>query len=67
MDHIFRTLQRFFDDDDSFQKLWRGPQRVFFLTSDARGPEKVRTMGVPYYQLLRSGEKGVYSNQPPRR
>jgi len=63
----FPDAPKIFDDDDSFQKLWRGPQRVFFLTSDVRGPERVRTMGVPYYQLLRSGEKGVYSNQPPRR
>jgi 4-amino-4-deoxy-L-arabinose transferase-like glycosyltransferase len=63
----FPDAPKIFDDDDSFQKLWSSPQRVFFLTFDARGPEKVRTMGVPYYQLLRSGEKGVYSNQPSRR
>jgi 4-amino-4-deoxy-L-arabinose transferase-like glycosyltransferase len=63
----FPDAPKIFDDDDSFQKLWSSPQRVFFLTFDARGPEKVRTMGVPYYQLLRSGEKGVYSNRPPRR
>jgi 4-amino-4-deoxy-L-arabinose transferase-like glycosyltransferase len=63
----FPDAPKIFDDDDSFQKLWAGPQRVFFLTFDARGPEKVRSMGVPYYQLLRSGEKGVYSNQPTRR
>ena len=63
----FSDAPKIFDDDSSFQKLWRSPQRVFFLTSDAHGPEKVRTMGVPYYQLLRSGEKGVYSNQPARR
>jgi hypothetical protein len=63
----FPDAPKIFDDDDSFQKLWHSPQRVFFLTSDARGPEKVRTMGVAYYQLLRSGEKGVYSNQPSRR
>jgi 4-amino-4-deoxy-L-arabinose transferase-like glycosyltransferase len=63
----FPDAPKIFDDDDSFQKLWSGPQRVFFLTFDARGPEKVRSMGVPYYQLLRSGEKGVYSNQPTRR
>ena len=63
----FPDAPRIFDDDDSFQKLWSSPQRVFFLTFDARGPEKVRTMGVPYYQLLHSGEKGVYSNQPTRR
>ncbi len=63
----FPDAPKIFDDDDSFQKLWSSPQRVFFLTFDARGPEKVRTMGAPYYQLLRSGEKGVYSNQPSRR
>jgi 4-amino-4-deoxy-L-arabinose transferase-like glycosyltransferase len=63
----FPDAPKIFDDDDSFQKLWSSPQRVFFLTFDARGPKKVRTMGVPYYQLLRSGEKGVYSNQPSRR
>jgi len=63
----FPDAPKIFDDDSSFQRLWRSPQRVFFLTSDAHGPEKVRTMGVPYYQLLRSGEKGVYSNQPARR
>jgi 4-amino-4-deoxy-L-arabinose transferase-like glycosyltransferase len=63
----FPDAPKIFDDDDSFQKLWSSPQRVLFLTFDARGPEKVRTMGVPYYQLLRSGEKGVYSNQPTRR
>jgi 4-amino-4-deoxy-L-arabinose transferase-like glycosyltransferase len=60
----FPDAPKIFDDDNSFQKLWRSPQRVFFLTSDAHGPERVRTMGVPYYQLLRSGEKGVYSNRP---
>jgi 4-amino-4-deoxy-L-arabinose transferase-like glycosyltransferase len=64
---FFPDAPRIFDDDASFQKLWLGPQRVFFLTSDAHGPEKVRTMGVPYYQLLRSGEKGVFSNQASRR
>ena len=63
----FPDAPKVFDDDNSFQKLWRSPQRVFFLTFDARGPEKVRTMGAPYYQLLRSGEKAVYSNQPARR
>jgi 4-amino-4-deoxy-L-arabinose transferase-like glycosyltransferase len=64
---FFPDAPRIFDDDDSFQKLWRSPQRVFFLTFDAHGPEKVRTMGVPYYQLLRSGEKGLFSNQSSRR
>ena len=64
---FFPDAPKIFDDDDSFQKLWLGPQRVFFLTSDVRGPERVRTMGVAYFQLLRSGEKGVYSNQPSRR
>jgi 4-amino-4-deoxy-L-arabinose transferase-like glycosyltransferase len=63
----FPDAPKIFDDDDSFQKLWNSPRRVFFLTFDAHGPEKVRSVGVPYYQLLRSGEKGVYSNQPPRR
>jgi hypothetical protein len=63
----FPDAPRIFDDDDSFQKLWSSPQRVFFLTFDARGPEKVAAMEVPYYQLLRSGEKGVYSNQPSHR
>jgi 4-amino-4-deoxy-L-arabinose transferase-like glycosyltransferase len=63
----FPDAPKIFDDDDSFQKLWTSPQRIFFLTFDARGSEKVRTMGVPYYQLLRSGEKAVYSNQPSRR
>jgi 4-amino-4-deoxy-L-arabinose transferase-like glycosyltransferase len=63
----FPDAPKIFDDDDSFQKLWTSPQRIFFLTFDARGSEKVRDMGVPYYQLLRSGEKGVYSNQPSRR
>jgi 4-amino-4-deoxy-L-arabinose transferase-like glycosyltransferase len=63
----FPDAPKLFDDDDSFQKLWRSPQRVFFLTFDAHGPEKVRSMGVAYYQLLRSGEKGVFSNQPSRR
>ena len=63
----FPDAPKLFDDDDSFQKLWRSPQRVFFLTFDAHGPEKVHSMGVAYYQLLRSGEKGVFSNQPSRR
>jgi 4-amino-4-deoxy-L-arabinose transferase-like glycosyltransferase len=63
----FPDAPRIFDDDLSFQKLWSSPQRVFFLTFDARGPERVGAMRVPYYQLLRSGEKGVYSNQPSRR
>jgi hypothetical protein len=63
---FFPDAPKIFDDDDSFQKLWRGPHRAFFLTFDAHGPERVRAMGVPYYQLLRSGEKGVFSNQPSR-
>jgi len=63
----FPDAPRIFDDDHSFQKLWSSPQRVFFLTFDARGPERVGAMRVPYYQLLRSGEKGVYSNKPSRR
>jgi 4-amino-4-deoxy-L-arabinose transferase-like glycosyltransferase len=63
----FPDAPKIFDDDNSFEQLWRSPQRVFFLTFDARGPEKVRALGIPYYQLLRSGEKSVYSNQPSRR
>jgi len=63
----FPDAPKIFDDDESFQKLWRSPQRVFFLTSDIHGPERVRVLDVPHYQLLRSGDKGVYSNQPSRR
>jgi 4-amino-4-deoxy-L-arabinose transferase-like glycosyltransferase len=64
---FFPDAPKIFDDDDSFQKLWRGPRRIFFLTFDARGPERLRAIGVPYFQLLRSGEKGVFSNRPARR
>ncbi|HEY6268024.1 MAG TPA: glycosyltransferase family 39 protein [Candidatus Acidoferrum sp.] len=61
---LFPDSPQVFEDDASFAKLWVGSGRVFFVDINATGVEKLKTLQAPYYEMARSGEKRVYSNQP---
>ena len=60
---LFPDAPRVFDDDASFAALWRGPQRVYFITPDAARARWLETMA-PAYELATSGGKYVFSNRP---
>jgi 4-amino-4-deoxy-L-arabinose transferase-like glycosyltransferase len=61
---LFPDSPPVFENDASFTKLWTGPSKVFFFTTDTKGVEKLKSLPVPYYEVARSGEKTVYSNRP---
>jgi 4-amino-4-deoxy-L-arabinose transferase-like glycosyltransferase len=61
---LFPDSPQVFEDDASFAKLWAGSGRVFFIATDDKGVEKLRSLPAPYYEVTRSGEKTVYSNRP---
>lgn len=63
---LFPDSPKIFEDDQSFEQMWRGPHRVFFLTFNADGPEKVQHAGIPVFDLMQSGEKAVLSNRPSK-
>ena len=60
---LFPDSPKVFENDESFAQLWCGNQRVFFLTFDSKGPERLRALQAPYFELMHSGEKAVFSNQ----
>ena len=62
---LFPDSPQVFEDDASFAKLWVGPGRVFFIATNAKGVEKLKSLRAVYYEVARSGEKTVYSNRPP--
>jgi hypothetical protein len=61
---LFPDSPPVFEDDGSFEKLWRGPGRVFFIARNAKSVDKLKPLAAPYYEVARSGEKAVYSNRP---
>ncbi len=61
---LFPDSPPVFEDDASFEKLWLGLGRVFFIARNAQGVEKLKPLAAPYYEVARSGEKAVYSNRP---
>ena len=60
---LFPDSPKIFDDDESFARMWRGPRRVFFLTFKSNATDRLRSLGTPVYELMRSGEKAVSSNR----
>jgi len=61
---LFPDSPPVFEDDASFRKLWLGPGRIFFFTTNAQGVEQLKSLAAPYYEVAHSGEKAVYSNRP---
>jgi 4-amino-4-deoxy-L-arabinose transferase-like glycosyltransferase len=61
---LFPDSPPVFEDDASFEKLWLGPGRVFFIARNAKSIDKLKPLPAPYYEVARSGEKAVYSNRP---
>lgn len=61
---LFPDSPQVFEDDASFAKLWHGPGRVFFITPNDKGLDKLESLGAPYYTVASAGGKSVYSNQP---
>jgi len=61
---LFPDSPAVFEDNSSFQKLWRGPGRVFFVVYDPSGKAKLDALGPPVFEIARSGGKTVYSNRP---
>ncbi len=61
---LFPDAPPIFEDDASFPRLWLGPQRVFFLTFNEKGVERLRALKAPYYEIMHSGYKTVFSNRP---
>jgi len=61
---LFPDSPAVFEDNSSFQKLWQGPGRVFFVAYDPAGKAKLDTLGISIFEIARSGGKTVYSNRP---
>jgi 4-amino-4-deoxy-L-arabinose transferase-like glycosyltransferase len=58
----FPDAPEIFDDDASFEKLWRSEQRVFFWTEDDTVPSYVKDAGA--CELAKWGGKLVLTNGP---
>ncbi len=58
----FPDAPQIFDDDKSFEKLWRSGQRVFLWTEEDEVPIYVKNAG--YCQLAKWGGKLVITNGP---
>ena len=61
---LFPDCPAVFEDDSSFRKMWLGSGRVYFVTFDKRGQEKLDGIGSPYFPIGKSGGKTVFSNHP---
>lgn len=61
---LFPDAPQIFEDNASFPGLWLGPQRVFFLTFNNKGVERLRALNAPYYEIMHSGDKTLFSNRP---
>lgn len=61
---LFPDSPAVFEDNSSFQKLWQGPGRVFFVAYDPSGKAKLDALGSPTFEIAKSGGKTVYSNRP---
>ncbi len=58
----FPDAPALFETQESFAKLWRGPQRVFVWT-DQDDPKELQ--GLPHFLLARRGGKTIFTNQQP--
>jgi hypothetical protein len=58
----FPDAPALFETQESFAKLWRGPQRVFVWT-DQDDPNELQAL--PYFLLARRGGKTIFTNQQP--
>jgi len=56
----FPDAPALFETQESFDKLWRGPQRVFVWT-DQDDPKELQ--GLPHFLLARRGGKTIFTNQ----
>ncbi|HXY13428.1 MAG TPA: glycosyltransferase family 39 protein [Terriglobales bacterium] len=60
----FPDAPQIFDDSESFQLLWNGPQRVFLWTENEKLDEGVRTLDPKtVFLLARSGGKAIVTNK----
>jgi len=58
----FADAPALFETQESFAKLWRGPQRVFVWT-DQDDPKALQ--GLPHFLLARRGGKTIFTNHQP--
>lgn len=56
---LFPDCPPVFENDASFNKIWNGPQRVFLVRYDLDRKD----YGRPTFEILRSGDKVLLSNQ----
>jgi 4-amino-4-deoxy-L-arabinose transferase-like glycosyltransferase len=61
---LFPDAPPIFEDDSSFQQMWLGQGRVFFIVFNKGGRGRLRALGAPYYEISHMGGKAVYSNRP---
>lgn len=61
---LFPDSPKIFENDQSFARLWSGPQRVFLWTEDDRIPASV--LNTKFFQIAKGGGKLILSNQPNR-
>jgi hypothetical protein len=62
---LFPDSPRVFENDASFEKLWLGARRVFFVTGDERAKDRLSRFTTPVFEIARSGGKTVFSNRGP--
>jgi 4-amino-4-deoxy-L-arabinose transferase-like glycosyltransferase len=60
----FPDAPKVWETDESFARLWAGPQRVFLWTDQER-PSQLHD--APAYVLARSGGKTIFTNRPLNR
>jgi len=56
----FSDAPAIFDDDQSFEKLWKADKRIFFWTEEDKIPPYVTTAG--YCQVAKWGGKLILTN-----
>jgi 4-amino-4-deoxy-L-arabinose transferase-like glycosyltransferase len=61
---LFPDSPAVFENNSSFQKLWQGAGRVFFVVYDPSGKAKLEALRSPIFEIAKSGGKTVYSNHP---
>jgi 4-amino-4-deoxy-L-arabinose transferase-like glycosyltransferase len=58
----FPDAPQIFDDDQSFENLWRSHRRIFFWTEEDAIPAYIKSAG--YCELAKWGGKFVLTNEP---
>jgi 4-amino-4-deoxy-L-arabinose transferase-like glycosyltransferase len=61
---LFPDSPKIFENDQSFAKLWRGPERVFLWCEADHIPATVQHTS--FFQVAHAGGKLILSNQPNR-